>query len=46
MIFSRVLGSLKSEKLYNYGEVSFANEELISLYVYYLDVLTNTWSRQ
>ena len=37
---------MKSEKLYNYGEVSFANEELISLYVYYLDVLTNTWSRQ
>ena len=44
--FPRVLGSLKSDKLYNYGEVIFADEELISLYVDYLDVLTNTWSRQ
>lgn len=44
--FPRVLGSLKnSDKLYNYGEVIFADEELIALYCDYLDVLTNTWSR-
>lgn len=44
--FPRVLGNLKNgESLYNYGEVIFANEELISLYTDYLDVLTNTLSR-
>lgn len=42
--FPRVLGSLK-KNVYNYGEVIFADEELISLYAEYLDVLTNTWSR-
>jgi len=42
--FLRVFGSL-SRAVYNYGEVIFASEELISLYADYIDVLTNTWSR-
>lgn len=42
--FPRVLGNLK-KPVYNYGEVIFADEELISLYADYIDVLTNTWSR-
>lgn len=42
--FPRVLGHLKKD-VYSYGEVIFASEELISLYSDYLDVLTNTWSR-
>ncbi len=44
--FPRVLSELSKKSLYNYGEVIFASEELISLYVDYLDVLTNTWSYQ
>ncbi len=43
--FPRVLGSLNKE-IYNYGEVIFADENLIRAYVDYLDVLTNTWSCQ
>lgn len=42
--FPRVLGSLK-KATYNYGEVIFASEDLISLYAEHIDVLTNTWSR-
>lgn len=41
--FPKVLGNLK-KFVYSYGEVIFANEELISLYADYIDVLTNTWS--
>lgn len=44
--FPRVLGSLNADNLYNYGEVIFADEKLISMYTDYLDVLTNTWSEQ
>jgi alpha-amylase len=43
--FPRVLGQLNRQDLYNYGEVIFASEDLISLYTDYIDVLTNTWSK-
>ena len=42
--FPRVLSNLNSNHLFNYGEVIFADESLISMYTDYLDVLTNTWS--
>lgn len=42
--FPRVLGGLKGPA-YNYGEVIFADENLIGLYADHIDVLTNTWSR-
>lgn len=37
---------MNADNLYNYGEVIFADEKLISMYTDYLDVLTNTWSEQ
>lgn len=42
--FPRVLSNLNSNHLFNYGEIIFADESLISMYTDYLDVLTNTWS--
>ena len=42
--FPRVLSNLNSNHLFNYSEVIFADESLISMYTDYLDVLTNTWS--
>lgn len=45
-----VLGSLKEEELFNYGEVIFASNELIDAYSKYLNVLTNTswayWNKE
>lgn len=44
--FFRALNCLQDkEHIYNYGEVIFADDSLISLYIPYLDVLTNTWSK-
>ena len=41
----RMIERLDRHDIYNYGEVIFADEELISMYADYFDVLTNTWSR-